>query len=587
MPSFDRSPTVRSHRRGGPRRRSALAVWLGIGSVLVLVGGGVVAGYALVSGRCTGEAEATIVVTPRIESIMQKLNNDWAATAPAVDGTCAAVTIRAQDSAKVVTELSEAGGKGPDVWVPDSSAWVRKASADSDAERVIPDRQPSLARTPTVIAMPKPLAEAAGMAKAPLTWQQIIDKLNRPEGWQAYNHAEWGPFKVGLSNPQESTAGLLALMALSDTDDNGEVSESEQATLLGLKRVVSLTTGTTAEIFDGLAKAKTDLTYISAFPALEQDVLSYNLHQPAVPVVAVYPQDGTAEADFPYLVLNENATWSSPAKRAVAAAFLSYARGPNGKAAFLGAGFRDGNRAPGPALTSANGVAEKITALPRAILLPESVQHAAASWTAVTRPTNLLLVFDTSGSMGEVVPGAGQTRLDLTKAAAQGALALLDDSAQVGVWNFSTVTAGKDYQVVLPLTPLNKKTGNTAHRAAVTSAIANLKAGGNTGLYNTAWAACQEVSGRYQAGAANIVLLLTDGADDNNVAGGLTLDGLVTNLTQTCGDPAKPVTLITVGLGRSTDSEILRQISAATHATTFSSPTSFDISQVVLSALFS
>ena len=77
------------------------------------------------------------------------------------------------------------------------------------------------------------------------------------------------------------------------------------------------------------------------------------------------------------------------------------------------------------------------------------------------------------------------------------------------------------------------------------------------------------------------------GADDNNVAGGLTLDGLVTNLTQTCGDPAKPVTLITVGLGRSTDSEILRQISAATHATTFSSPTSFDISQVVLAALFS
>jgi Ca-activated chloride channel homolog len=527
------------------------------------------------------------VVTPRIESIMQKLNSDWAATGPAVDGTCAAVTIRAQDSAKVVTELSEASGKGPDVWVPDSSAWVRKASADADAERVIPDRQPSLARTPTVIAMPKPLAEAAGMAKAPMTWQQIIDKLNRPEGWQAYNHAEWGPFKVGLSNPQESTAGLLALMALSDTDDNGEVSGGEQANLLGLKRVVSLTTGTTAEIFDGLAKAKTDLTYVSAFPALEQDVLSYNLHQPAVPVVAVYPQDGTAEADFPYLVLNENATWSSPAKRAVAAAFLTYARGPHGKAAFQAAGFRDSNRAPGPALTSANGVAEKITALPRAILLPESVQHAAATWTAVTRPTNLLLVFDTSGSMGEVVPGAGQTRLDLTKAAAQGALALLDDSAQVGVWNFSTVAGGKDYQVVLPLTALSKKTGNTAHRAAVTSAITNLKAGGNTGLYNTAWAACQEVSGRYQAGAANIVLLLTDGADDNNVAGGLTLDGLVTNLTQTCGDPAKPVSLITIGLGRSTDSDILRQISAATHATTFSSPTSFDISQVVLAALFS
>jgi Ca-activated chloride channel family protein len=455
---------------------------------------------------------------------------------------------------------------------------VRKASADSDAERLIPDRQPSLARTPTVIAMPRPMAEAAGMTGGPLTWQQIITKLNAPAGWGAYQHQEWGPFKVGLSDPQASTAGLLALMALSDTDDNGEVSEREQETLLGLKKVVTLTTDSTTAIFDGLQEAGAP-TYISAFPALEQDVLNYNLHTPKVPLVAVYPQDGTAEADFPYLIL-DNTPWKAAGAQAAASTFLTYARGPAGKAAFLAAGFRDGNRAPGPALTPANGVVAKITALPRAILLPESVQHAAASWTAVTRPTNVLLVFDTSGSMGEVVAGTGRTRLDLTKAAAQGALELLDDSAQVGVWNFSTINAGRDYQVVLPIAPLSQK------RSAVTDAISGLRAQGNTGLYNTAWAACQEVAGRYQPGAANIVLLLTDGADDNNVAGGLSLDGLLSNLGQTCGTPGKPVSLITIGLGTSTNSDILRQISAATHAATFSSPTSFDISQVVLSALF-
>lgn len=583
MPSFDRSSTVRSHRRGGTRRRSAVTLWLGIGAVLVLVGGGAVAGYTfLIKDSCSGRAEATIVVTPRIEPIMQQLNQDWAKTTPSANGVCTAVTVRAAESSAVATALGEswdAGAQGPppDVWVPDSSAWVRKASADADAERLIPDLQPSLARTPTVIAMPRPMAEAAGMSSAPLTWQQIIAKLNAPDGWGAYAHTEWGPFKVGLSDPQASTAGLLALMALSDTDDNGEISEAEQETLLALKRVVSLITGSTAEIFDGLRQSAA-LTYVSAFPALEQDVLSYNLGIPKVPLFAVYPQDGTAEADFPYLVLN--APWSTPAGQAAAGAFLSYARGAQGKAAFLAAGFRDGNRAPGPALTAANGVAAKITALPRAILLPESVQHAAASWTAVTRPTNVLMIFDTSGSMGEVVPGAGKTRLDLTKAAAQGALELLDDSAQVGVWNFSTLAGGRDHQVVLPLAPLSQK------RAAVSTAIDGLRAQGNTGLYNTAWAACQEVAGRYQPGAANIVLLLTDGADDNNVTGGLTLDALLANLGQTCGDPAKPVSLITIGLGTSSDSEILRQISAATHATTFSSPTSFDISQVVLAALF-
>jgi Ca-activated chloride channel homolog len=592
MPSSDRATTVRSHRRGGPRRRSTFALWVSIGSVLALVGGGVAAGYVyLIKGGCSGRAEATIAVTPRIEPIMQSLAQKWQQTSPSVEGACASVSVRAMESAEVATGLGDTWdaatlGPAPDVWVPDSSAWVRKASADADAERVMPDLQPSLARTPTVIAMPRPLADAAGMGSAALTWQQIIGKLNSPQGWATYAHPEWGPFKVGLSNPQVSTAGLLALMAISDTDDDGAVSESEQASLLGLKRVISMTTGSTSDIFTGLQKAGADAaTYVSAFPALEQDVLKYNLTAPKVPLVAIYPQDGTAEADFPYLVLN--APWSTAPHKSVASAFLAYARGSQGRAAFLNAGFRDGNRYPGPALTPANGMAEKITALPRAILLPESVQHAAASWTAITRPTNLLLVFDTSGSMGELVPGAGQTRLDLSRSAALGALGLLDNSAQVGLWDFSTAAFGKDYRSVLPLAPLSQRTDGKTQRDRVTDAIAALQASGNTGLYNTAWAACQEVTAHYQPGATNIVLLLTDGADDNNVAGGLTLDTLLSNLQGTCGGTEKPVSLITVGLGLNSNSDVLRQISAATKAETFSSPTSFDISQVVLSALFS
>ena len=177
------------------------------------------------------------MVTPRLESIIKKLGQSWAETSPSVGGTCGSVTVIAKESSEVVTALAgdwdvKTEGPPPDVWVPDSSAWVRKAAVDADAERIIPDLQPSLARTPTVIAMPKQLATAAGMTSGQLTWQQIITKLNAPAGWKAYNHAEWGAFKVGLSDPQASTAGLLALMAISDTDDSGDVSEREQATLL-------------------------------------------------------------------------------------------------------------------------------------------------------------------------------------------------------------------------------------------------------------------------------------------------------------------------------------------------------------------
>jgi Ca-activated chloride channel homolog len=596
MASYGRPSTVRSHRRGGPRRRRiSMGPWLIAASVVLLVGAGLFAGYAyVVKSGCKGAVTATVIVAPRIEPIMQKLNQEWSQSSPAVHGTCAKVTIIAKESSDVANSLSgdwdvKTEGPTPDVWVPESSAWVRKASVDADAERIMPDLQPSLARTPTVIAMPKPLAEAAGMTAKPLTWQQIIDKFKPASGWKAYNHGEWGPFRVGLSDPQSSTAGLLALMAISDTDDNGEVTEDEQATLLSLKKVVSLKTGATAEIFDGIRDAASQdptkaVSYVSAFPALEQDVLTYNLGHPRVPLVAIYPEDGTAEADFPYLTLN--ATWALPQRQEVAATFLRYVRGPQGRSAFLQEGFRDGNRTPGPELTAANGVEEKITALPRAILLPESVQHAAASWTAVTRATSVLLVFDTSGSMAEQVRGTGKSRLDLTKAAAIGALGLFDDSAQVGVWVFSTTTNGKDYRSVLPLAPLGASRGAITQRQAVNNAIDGLQAGGNTGLYNTVWAACQEVRSDYRAGATNLVLLLTDGADDNNVAVTLSLDKLVSNLGSTCGSSTKPVPIITVGLGVDSDSTVLRQISGATKAPTFSSPTSFDISQVVLTALF-
>ena len=201
-----------------------------------------------------------------------------------------------------------------------------------------------------------------------------------------------------------------------------------------------------------------------------------------------------AEADFPYLVLQ--AAWKDAAAAGGRHRVHELrprrrrARRPSSTPASATATGR-----PGPALVPANGVAAKITALPRAILLPESVQFAAASWTAVTRPTNLLLVFDTSGSMSGQVPGAGKTRLDLTKAAALNSLALLDDAAQVGVWEFSTARGGQDYRELLPLAPLERgrrATRPTARR--VNAAVNGLEPGGNTGLYNTAWAACQEVS---------------------------------------------------------------------------------------------
>jgi Ca-activated chloride channel family protein len=592
-----RTPGVRSHRRGGPRRRKSLAPALVISTIAVLAIAGLGAGYVyLVRGGCSGSASANILVSPSVEGIVREAARDWAATDPAVKGTCAKVSIEVKDSAAVATALSDewdvkVDGAAPDAWVPDSTAWVRRASVDADAERMMPDLQPSLGRTPTVIAMPRPLAEAAGVVGKKLSWQKIIDTFSSDKGWATYGHPEWGAFKVGLTDPQKSTAGLLALMAISDTNDDGEVDDTERATLFGLKKIIKVRTDSTQQILSGI-KAAADrdadsgLKYVSAFPALERDVLEYNLGHPKVPLVAIYPEDGSAEADNPYLVLN--APWVTPQAQDVATSFLAALRSPSQKVKFLADGFRDANRAPGKDLVPANGVLQKITALPRAVLLPESVQQATASWTAVTRQTNLLLVFDCSGSMGGVIPGVGKTRLDLTKAAALKALGLFADDARVGIWAFSTAEAGKDYREILPLGELGVADagGTGTHRDAVVADIKALQASGNTGLYNTVWAAQQEVQKHREAGATNIVVLLTDGADDNNVSGGLSLDQLTNKLKTASGDATKRVPVITIGLGTDSNSDVLRQISSATKAPSYSSPTSFDISQVLLTALF-
>src|SRR5262245_15114427 len=132
MPSNGRSPSVRSHRRGGPRRRGSVAPWLATALVLALIGGGVSAGYYyLIKGGCSGSVSATVIVTPRIEPIMQRLSRSWADGSPSIRGTCISVTISPGESATVSAELAgdwdAAMGAKPVVWVPECSAWVRKA----------------------------------------------------------------------------------------------------------------------------------------------------------------------------------------------------------------------------------------------------------------------------------------------------------------------------------------------------------------------------------------------------------------------------------------------------------------------------
>jgi len=527
-----RHASVRSHRRGGPRRRWAAAPWIIIGTAGVLVLSGMTAGYAfLIKRSCSGTPiRATVVAAPDVANILDHLSRKWADTEPDVDGRCAQVSVVSKDSAEVSLALGapwdpRASGPAPDAWVPESTAWVRRAATDPDAERIIPDLQPSLARTPSVIAMPAPMAKALHWPQSKLNWDDLIGKFADNRSWSTYGQADWGDFRIALTDPSKSTAGLHALMAIVDRDDDGEVTEDERAGVVKLKKIMSpeLYKDSTEQILQELAKqdAQGDtaaLKYVSAFPALERDVLLYNQAHPKVPLASIYPTDGSADADHPYLILNSS--WSRQDNKAAADRFMRYARSPEGRQAFLDAGFRDSNRNAGATLSSASGFSRQIDTLPRPILLPDSVQQTQTTWTALTRPTNILLVLDVSGSMADKVPGSDKTRVEMVKEAARNALTLFSDDASVGLWIFSSKMSGdKDYKQLVPMGKLGEKITGGRRADVLQQQIGTIQAGGGTALLATTAAAHVEALNRYVHGAGYIVVVLADGANERVVDG--------------------------------------------------------------------
>src|SRR5439155_16534432 len=101
-----REAFVRSHRRGGRRRRLPVAPWIVVTLVVALAGAAVVVGYKRVSRQgCTGEVKATVVSSPQLAPLLDGLARRWENSVPAVHGRCASVDVEAKDPALMAQAL--------------------------------------------------------------------------------------------------------------------------------------------------------------------------------------------------------------------------------------------------------------------------------------------------------------------------------------------------------------------------------------------------------------------------------------------------------------------------------------------------
>jgi Ca-activated chloride channel homolog len=507
---------------------------------------------------------------------------------------CAFVRIQRKSSGAAAQLLTEgwpdeaANGPQPVVWSPASSAWgaiVNQRLSERGEDAIAPASQPFM-RTPLVIAMPEPMAEALGYPETPVGYADILRLARDPDGWGAFGHPEWGQFRLGKTNPNFSTSALSATIAqyYAATGKTTGLSEEDlrdpdvQAFAKGVEASVVHYGDITMTFLNNWFRTDrrgTSLTYVSAVAVEEKSVIDYNdgnpdgildagetPRKPRIPLVAIYPEEGTLYSDNPYITLD--APWVDATEREGAARFESFIQQPANQEKVSDFGFRPGNPdvEVGGKISPAYGVDPSQPQTLLEVPEPRVLTALLDEWEQSRKRARVLLVLDVSGSMGDTGdPATDATKLDLAISAVQDAIDQFQPDDEIGLRIFSTDIGPADHPEWVDLVPVGPLSTN---RETIVRSVGNLTPREGTPLYTTARDAYESVLDDFDASRINAVVLLTDGRNEDV---NTDLEGLLTYLRdRTEGETAKPVRLFPISYGADADLATLRQIAEATNS---------------------
>jgi Ca-activated chloride channel family protein len=509
--------------------------------------------------------------SPEKEPLLAALVGRYNGEGHEVDGRPVFVEARVVSSGEAESSIAR-GRLRPTAWSPASSLWGRLLNHDADRAYVADDN-PSLVRTPLVIAMWEPLARTLGWPRTPIGFAKVLELATSRRGWAAYGKPQYGAFKLGHTNPDFSTAGLSAVAAeyFTATHKREGLTKADvgraavRSRIRTIERSIVHYGDTTLFFSDQLARFGP--AYASAVAMEEVTLIDFNRRHHGTRLVGLYPPEGTFVSDNPYLVLR--APWVAGAARAAAGDFGSWLRRRLTGDVVARAGFRPGDpdARPAPPVDAAHGAdprqPRRVLALPQ----PDVLAEVKRLWRQDRKPANVAIVIDTSGSMGE------QDKIIQAQQGLQAFVRQFEPADRVSLVSFNSR--------VFKLVDV-AEVGRS--RARLRRAIDGLVPDGETALFDATRDAVAQIRALHDPTRINAVVILSDGQD---TASHNRLDALVGELDRQARSEGLAVRVYTIAYGDDADESTLQRIATASGGKEFrGDPRAIEAVYVSISSFF-
>jgi Ca-activated chloride channel family protein len=449
----------------------------------------------------------------------------------------------------------------PVIFEPSVSHWLALANYQSSRTLFDLANTQATALAPVVMAIWESRLQAIQetIGRQEVGWQDLLDVLNSPNGWQDYGISGRPTVFYGHTDPLVSSTALSTLISefYASARANGFTERRltlaqvrDEAVQQGVRDIEDLIrhySSRTTEFKEYIAQGPQYLDFV----ALEENDLIYinrglTEYEPPEKLVALYPSDGTFWHEHPMGIVN--ADWTTQEQRDAAEVFIDYVLTPDVQRAIMAQGFRPAN--PDVALdfpfVAENGVDP---AQPTAVLdvpAPEVIAAIQQSWSFVKKQADVMLLIDVSGSMGN------EDKIEQAREAALAFLENMEPTNRVGLTIFSD-----DIEVRVPL-------GNfESTQDQLESHIRSLRAEGGTELFDAVQFAATEMGDDTSSdNRIRAIVLLSDGADTGD--SGTSLNNAISAIEASSED-LNPIILIPVAYGSDADINALNALARASN----------------------